>query len=109
MGVCCGLPLLLRRDMQVQMMFFLLALLLLLLAVFVPGLSIAWHRVASHRIASHGMAWHGMAWHGMLQGLCHAPRPGRGDPFDALARWRHEHQRRNDHGAGIAQHRMGIA
>ena len=38
LGVCCGLPLLLRRDMQVQMSFFLLAILALLLAVFVPGL-----------------------------------------------------------------------
>ena len=38
LGVCCGIPLLLRRDMQPHIALMLLALLLLVLAIFVPGL-----------------------------------------------------------------------
>lgn len=38
LGVCCGVPLLLRREMQSQIACSLLALLLLLLAVFLPCL-----------------------------------------------------------------------
>mmetsp|Transcript_41255 Transcript_41255/g.68637 ORF Transcript_41255/g.68637 Transcript_41255/m.68637 type:complete len:590 (-) Transcript_41255:378-2147(-) len=36
-GVCCGVPLLLRREMQTQMTLFLAAVLLLMLSIFVPG------------------------------------------------------------------------